>query len=168
MEKVRLIKIGSAFDNDVVINDESIAPYHLELFQDQLGIVFLSDLNSNTGTYINGERVKQFMRLTFTDKVTVAGKFMFDWVKLTKIQDVSQKIEASTSNWLYSENRMNAVHLPLQEEIQNTLEDEDYQLAYDASWSDKCKYFYTHNASIVHIFALNIVLFILFYLAFLS
>ena len=67
MEKVRLIKIGSAFDNDVVINDESIAPYHLELFQDQLGIVFLSDLNSNTGTYINGERVKQFMRLTFTD-----------------------------------------------------------------------------------------------------
>jgi len=168
MEKVRLIKIGSAFDNDVVINDESIAPYHLELFQDQLGKVFLSDLNSTSGTYINGQRVKQFIRLTFTDKVTVAGKFMFDWVKLTKIQDISEMIETSTSNWLYSENRMNAVHLPIQEEFQSSKEDDDYELAEGASWSEKWKYFYTHNASIVHIFALNIVLFILFYLAFLS
>lgn len=168
MEKVRLIKIGSAFDNDVVINDESIAPYHLELFQDQLGKVFLSDLNSTSGTYINGQRVQQFIRLTFTDKVTVAGKFMFDWVKLTKIQDISQKIEDSTANWLYSENRMNSVYLPLQEDMQNTLGVDDYELAEDASWSEKWKYFYTHHASIVHIFALNIVLFILFYLAFLS
>lgn len=168
MEKVRLIKIGSAFDNDVVINDESISPYHLELFQDQLGIVFLSDLNSNSGTYINGERVKQFMRLTFTDKVTVAGKFMFDWVKLTKIQDVSHKIEDSTTNWLYSENKMNAVHLPIKEELQYVSDNEGYDLEDDATWSEKWKYFYTHNASIVHIFAINIVLFILFYLAFLS
>lgn len=168
MEKVRLIKIGSATDNDVVINDNSIAPYHLELFQDQLGKVFLSDLNSTSGTYINGQRVQQFIRLTFTDKVTVAGKFMFDWVKLTKIQDISQKIEYSTSNWLYSENRMNAVHLPVQEDFQNVSEDQEYELTEDASLSEKWKYFYTYNASIVHIFALNIVLFILFYLAFLS
>jgi len=138
MEKVRLIKIGSAFDNDVVINDESISPYHLELFQDQLGIVF------------------------------VAGKFMFDWVKLTKIQDVSHKIEDSTTNWLYSENKMNAVHLPIKEELQYVSDNEGYDLEDDATWSEKWKYFYTHNASIVHIFALNIVLFILFYLAFLS
>lgn len=168
MEKVRLIKIGSATDNDVVINDESIAAYHLELFQDQLGKVFLTDLNSYSGTYINGQRMQQFIRLTFSDKVTVAGKFMFDWVKLTKTHSVSQKIEDSTSNWLYSENRMNAVHLPIQEEFQNELEDEQYELAEDANWSEKWKYFYTYNASIVHIFALNIVLFILFYLAFLS
>jgi hypothetical protein len=168
MEKVRLIKIGSASDNDVVINDESIAPYHLELFQDQLGKVFLSDLNSSSGTFINGQRVQQFIRLTFTDKVTVAGKFMFDWVKLTKIQDISQMIEASTSNWLYSENRMNSVHLPIQDDMESSIEEGDYELAEGASLSEKWKYFYTHNASIVHIFALNIVLFILFYLAFLS
>lgn len=167
MEKVRLIKIGSAFDNDVVINDESIAPYHLELFQDQLGKVFISDLCSSSGTFINGERIKDFMLLTFTDKVTLAGKFMFDWVKLTKIQDVSTKIESSISNWVFSENRMNAVHLP-EIDVQTLNEEEDYELEANANWLDKWNYFYTHNASIVHIFALNIVLFVLFYLAFLS
>jgi pSer/pThr/pTyr-binding forkhead associated (FHA) protein len=167
MEKVRLIKIGSAFDNDVVINDESISPYHLELFQDHYGKVFISDLCSTSGTYINGKRIKDFIMLTFTDKVTVAGKFMFDWVKLTKIQDVSSKIESSISNWVFSENKMNAVHLP---EISNVSlnSEEDYELGLDANLLDKWNYFYTHNASIVHIFGLNIVLFILFYVAFLS
>jgi hypothetical protein len=166
MEKVRLIKVGSASDNDVVINHEAIAPYHLELFQDAFGKVFLSDKNSETGTFVNGERMQVFKNLNFTDKVTIAGKFMFDWVKLTKIQDVSSKIDGKSSNWIFSENRMNAVHLP-ELEYNDDLE-EDYELNPNADWKEKWNYFYTHNASIVHIFALNIVLFILFYLAFLS
>lgn len=44
MEQVRLIRVGSASDNDVVINHEAINAYHLELFQDARGNVFLSDL----------------------------------------------------------------------------------------------------------------------------
>lgn len=166
MEKVRLIRVGSAIDNDVVINHESISPYHLELFQDALGKVFLSDKKSESGTFVNGERMNDFRKLSFSDKVTIAGKFMFDWVKLTKLQDVSNKIDSTTSNWLFSENKMNSVHLPVLD--YNEFESENYSLDTNADWKEKWNYFYTHNASIVHIFALNIVLFILFYLAFLS
>jgi len=61
---------------------------------------------------------------------------------------------------------MNAVNLPELETYVN--EEEDYELSPNTDWKEKWNYFYTHNASIVHIFALNIVLFILFYLAFLS
>ena len=165
MEKVYLIKIGSAQDNDVVINDDSISPYHLELFQDHLGCVFITDKNTQSGTYVNGERVEKFTKLSFSDRVTIAGKFMFDWVKITQNQTFNTKIDAATNNWVFSENKINAVYLP---EIENFPNNEDYELDSNANLMEKWNYFYTHNASIVHIFTLNFVLFILFYFAFLS
>ncbi len=167
MEKVRLIKVGSASDNDVVINHEAIAPHHLELFQDGLGKVFLSDMNTISGTFVNGNKVNAFRMLNAADKVTIAGKFMFDWLKLTHFKEVSNLINEHTQVWVASDNRANIVVLP--ELTYEQLErEEDYELNEDASLLEKWNYFYTHNASIVHIFALNIVLFILFYLAFLS
>ena len=165
MEKVYLIKIGSAQDNDVVINDDSIAPYHLELFQDHLGSVFITDKNTLSGTYVNGEPVKKFKKLSFSDKVTIAGKFMFDWVKITQNQTFNTKIDIETNNWVYSENKINSVYLP---EIENYSSNDDYELDSNANLIEKWNYFYTNNASIVHIFILNFVLFILFYFAFLS
>ncbi|MBP6459265.1 MAG: FHA domain-containing protein [Crocinitomicaceae bacterium] len=167
MDKVRLIKVGSASDNDVVINHEAIAPHHLELFQDSLGKVFLSDMNSISGTFVNGNKVNVFRALNASDKVTIAGKFMFDWLKLTHFKDLSVLISENTQSWIASDNKTNAVLLPeLTYEVEEG--EEDYNIADDASVLEKWNYFYTHNASIVHIFALNIVLFILFYLAFLS
>ena len=165
MEKVYLIKIGSAQDNDVVINDDSIAPYHLELFQDHFGSVFITDKNTHSGTYVNGEPVENLKKLSFADKVTIAGKFMFDWVKITQNQAFNTKIDIDTNNWVYSENKINAVYLP---EIEDYSIKEDYELDSNANLIEKWNYFYANNASIVHIFSLNFVLFILFYFAFLS
>jgi pSer/pThr/pTyr-binding forkhead associated (FHA) protein len=167
MEQVRLIRVGSASDNDVVINHEAINPYHLELFQDARGNVFLSDLKTELGTFVNGQKVKAFCALSMKDKVTIAGKFMFDWTKLVTTVDVSKKIATLRSNLVYTENIENKVDLPnlvaVEEEY---LFDE--ALPEDATWMQRWNYFYTHNSSIVHIFVLNIVLFILLYIAFLS
>jgi hypothetical protein len=92
---------------------------------------------------------------------------MFDWLKLTHFKDLSVLISENTQSWIASDNKTNAVLLPeLTYEVEEG--EEDYNIADDASVLEKWNYFYTHNASIVHIFALNIVLFILFYLAFLS
>ena len=167
MDRVRLIKVGSASDNDVVINHEAIAPHHLELFQDSLGKIFLSDMNSTSGTFVNGNKVNAFRVLNVTDKVTIAGKFMFDWLKLTHFKDLSPLITENTQPWIASDNKSNAVVLP---ELTYKIEEgeEDYEIAEDATLLEKWNYFYSHNASIVHVFALNIVLFILFYMAFLS
>ncbi len=172
MERVRLIRIGRAEDNDMVINDESISPYHLELFEDVQGKVYVSDLNTETGTYINGSRLEYFKCLTFGDKITIAGKFMFDWVKLANIQINNINFDSSTKNWICSENKSNLVHIPQEKvreiTIESESESENLEIDEHADWKTKLIYFYTNNASIVHIFALNIVLFIMFYLAFLS
>lgn len=167
MEQVRLIRVGSASDNDVVINHEAINPYHLELFQDARGNVFLSDLKTELGTFVNGQKVKAFCALSMKDKVTIAGKFMFDWTKLVATIDVSKKIATLRSNLVYTENIDNKVDLPELVSIeQEGLYEEE--LSEDANWLERWNYFYTHNSSIVHIFVLNIVLFILLYIAFLS
>ena len=167
MEQVRLIRVGSASDNDVVINHEAINAYHLELFQDARGNVFLSDLKTDLGTFVNGQKVKAFCALSIKDKVTIAGKFMFDWTKLVTSVDVSKKIATLRSNLVYSENLENMVDLP---ELVSVEEEYlfDEELPEDATFIQRWNYFYTHNSSIVHIFVLNIVLFILLYIAFLS
>ena len=167
MEQVRLIRVGSASDNDVVINHEAINPYNLELFQDARGNVFLSDLKTELGTFVNGQKVKAFSTLSMKDKVTIAGKFMFDWTKLVTTIDVSKKIATLRSNLVYTENLENKVDLPPLVAVEDEYVYED-TLAEDATWAQRWSFFYTQNSTIVHIFVLNIVLFILLYIAFLS
>jgi pSer/pThr/pTyr-binding forkhead associated (FHA) protein len=52
-----LIRIGRRSDNDIVLSSSSISGYHAEIFVNEDGVVFLTDLNSTNGTYINGNRV---------------------------------------------------------------------------------------------------------------
>jgi pSer/pThr/pTyr-binding forkhead associated (FHA) protein len=53
MDKIH-IRIGSASDNQLVIESKDIDAYHLELFSDPDGNVFITDLNTVNGTYVNG------------------------------------------------------------------------------------------------------------------
>lgn len=55
--EVKLIKIGRSNQNDIVIDDTSVSRFHLELFQDDHGQVFITDLKSTNGTTINGRRL---------------------------------------------------------------------------------------------------------------
>jgi hypothetical protein len=167
MEQVKLIRVGSAGDNDVVINHEAINAYHLELFQDARGNVFLSDLKTELGTFVNGEKVKAFCSLSVMDKVTIAGKFMFDWTKLVTTTDVSKKIATLRSNIVFTENLENKVELPRLVSAETSAHVQE-ELPENATWLDCWNFFYKNNSSIVHIFVLNIVLFILLYIAFLS
>jgi pSer/pThr/pTyr-binding forkhead associated (FHA) protein len=170
MSAIKLVRVGSDVSNDVVINHEAISSNHLELFQDANGKVFLTDLASQNGTFVNGSKIDRLVQLHFSDKVTIADKFMFDWLKLVRLRDVMNTINTdSNTNLIFSENKSNQVNIPEFVPESFTLEIEnEYDLPEDATLIEKLKYFYFHNSSIVHIFALNFILFILFYIAFLS
>jgi pSer/pThr/pTyr-binding forkhead associated (FHA) protein len=62
MNKIHL-RIGGAKDNQLVIECVDIAPYHLELFCDSSGNVFITDLNSEQGTFVNNRRLNGFQLL---------------------------------------------------------------------------------------------------------
>jgi hypothetical protein len=78
MDKIH-IRIGSAIDNQLVIENSGIDPYHLELFSDPNGNVFITDLNTKNGTYVNGRLLDGFTMLTFGDKVVLGQHHLFRW-----------------------------------------------------------------------------------------
>jgi len=57
MYNFRIIKIGRDPNNDIVIDRHSISRNHLEVFINEEGTVFVTDLNSSNGTFINGNRI---------------------------------------------------------------------------------------------------------------
>ena len=78
MDKIHL-RIGSALDNQLVIESEEVAPYHLELFRDTSGNVFITDLGSEQGTFVNNRRLDGFKLLKIGDRVHFGQRHVFQW-----------------------------------------------------------------------------------------
>ncbi len=78
MDKIH-IRIGSAIDNQLVIENSGVDAYHLELFSDSEGNVFITDLNTKNGTFVNGRLLNGFTILQFGDKVVLGQHHLFRW-----------------------------------------------------------------------------------------
>jgi pSer/pThr/pTyr-binding forkhead associated (FHA) protein len=78
MDKIQL-RIGSSPDNDMVIESEGVDENHLELFCDSDGNVFITDLNTRNGTFINGEELNGYALLSQGDKVVLGRHYVFRW-----------------------------------------------------------------------------------------
>ena len=50
------LRIGRAYDNDVVLTDAHVCPYHAQLHRDAEGRFWLQDLGSLNGTYVGRSR----------------------------------------------------------------------------------------------------------------
>jgi pSer/pThr/pTyr-binding forkhead associated (FHA) protein len=80
MSKKVYVRIGSDPTNDRVI--QGIDPFHMELFRDTEGNVFVSDLNTQSGTRVNSRKLDDYVQLNETDKVYLAETILFDWKKI--------------------------------------------------------------------------------------
>jgi pSer/pThr/pTyr-binding forkhead associated (FHA) protein len=78
MDKIHL-RIGSALDNQLVIESVDVAPHHLELFCDTSGNVFITDLGSEQGTFVNNRRLDGFKLLKKGDRVHFGQRHVFQW-----------------------------------------------------------------------------------------
>ena len=78
MNKIHL-KIGKSFSNEIVIDDSGIDPHHLELFCDEYHNVFITDLKSINGTFVNDQSLDGFKLLVAGDRVRLGGTYIFDW-----------------------------------------------------------------------------------------
>ena len=78
MDKIHL-RIGSNPDNDMVIESEGVDGNHLELFCDSDGNVFITDLSTKNGTFINGEEFNGYALLSQGDKVVLGRHYVFRW-----------------------------------------------------------------------------------------
>jgi hypothetical protein len=65
----KIVKIGRAKDNDIVLTHPSVSRYHCEFFYDGEGNVFLTDKASSNGTFVNGRRINGSVKLEVNDIV---------------------------------------------------------------------------------------------------
>lgn len=85
MSKKLYLKIGSDPSNDVVI--ENIDSFHLELFRDVEGNIFISDLNTQKGTRVNSTKLVDFVQLNENDRVYMAENVFFNWKEIIEKYD---------------------------------------------------------------------------------
>jgi pSer/pThr/pTyr-binding forkhead associated (FHA) protein len=81
MNKLHL-KIGTSSNNELVLEEVGIDPHHLELFCDEYGNVFITDLKSTNGTFVNDQALDGFKLLVAGDKVRFGKTYIFDWENL--------------------------------------------------------------------------------------
>jgi pSer/pThr/pTyr-binding forkhead associated (FHA) protein len=100
MNKLHL-KIGTSSSNELVLEEVGIDPHHLELFCDEYGNVFITDLKSTNGTFVNDQALDGFKLLVAGDKVRFGKTYIFDWENLilspnsvTKQLDVVASLES--------------------------------------------------------------------------
>lgn len=76
---MRLIKVGKALTNDIVIsNDSTVSRLHLQIFVDDEDNKFVTDLNSTNGTFVNGNKISESVQLDRFDIVR-AGNSLVKW-----------------------------------------------------------------------------------------
>jgi hypothetical protein len=65
----RLLRIGRAPDNELVLSDLSVSRHHAELRKSSSGNYEIADLGSHNGTFVNGQRATS---ATLSEKVIVS------------------------------------------------------------------------------------------------
>ena len=108
-EAARLVRIGRAPENEIVVDDLLVSRHHAELHRLPAGRYELTDLGSHNGTFVNGRRIEQALLQEF-DVVSVGhcvfrlvghaleeyvdtGKVSFEAVGLTVEVDGSTLVE---------------------------------------------------------------------------
>jgi pSer/pThr/pTyr-binding forkhead associated (FHA) protein len=80
----KLIKIGRSQDNDIVLEHASVSRHHAEIFIDAEGRVFIRDLNSANGTYINEQKISGGGQLHAGDVLQLGHEEKVDWQRMVK------------------------------------------------------------------------------------
>ena len=79
MSSAKLYKLGRLPDCEIVLDHITISRVHAEFFVDPESNVFLSDLNSSYGTFVNAKRIAQPVLLVSGDTVSFGDEQFFDW-----------------------------------------------------------------------------------------
>ena len=89
----KIIRVGRAKDNDIVLSDSSVSRNHCEFSYDSEGNVFLFDKNSTNGTFVNGHKIKGYVKLELNDVVVVGIAAPLRWKEFSKFSQSNANID---------------------------------------------------------------------------
>ncbi len=155
MESKIHLRIGRSKENDLVVDNVDIELFHLELFCDANNNVFITDLNSKTGTFVNGVRMNGYTMLGLGDIVILGSNYELKWSRYQlDLKNESKPIKppVAVSNPL----RTSEKTPPIQPKTKNEMNTEKKPSSSPSSKPVKAKpnYFSSINIQIVVIYAL--------------
>ncbi|MCH5243470.1 MAG: FHA domain-containing protein [Lentimicrobiaceae bacterium] len=80
---MKVITIGRSSENNIVINDAKVSRTHLQLIQNDNGVCSVVDLNSANGTFVNGQKISEEVRLQPRDVIRI-GNTILPWQEYIK------------------------------------------------------------------------------------
>ena len=90
---MEIVTVGRDSSNTIVVNDNFVGRWHLELIYDEQNNCTLRDLQSKNGTYINGNKVTNEVLLRPNDIVRI-GNTIVPWQ--TKMAPISIETKSSS------------------------------------------------------------------------
>lgn len=69
-----LVRVGRAFDNDVILNDPTVSPHHFLIKRDADGAYWLHPLSEENGTYVGRKAVKAPIKIPEQGLTIEAGR----------------------------------------------------------------------------------------------
>lgn len=91
---MKVITIGRSVENDIVINDAKVSRNHLQIVQNDDGIISAIDLNSSNGTYINGKRITSEVLLQSHDVICI-GNTTLPWQNYIKDAPTNKSLKCN-------------------------------------------------------------------------
>ena len=90
-----VITVGRANGNNIVLSDNSISKYHVKFVIEIDGTLWIHDLNSTNGTFVNDNKISEKKQLTLQDTVKL-GVIIFNWQEQILIAASEEKIIEDT------------------------------------------------------------------------
>ena len=72
-----IIRIGKAEDNDLVVDDDFVSRHHAKLGHDENGNLFIEDLESTNGTFVNGNRIVK-KKISASDHIMLGKHYILN------------------------------------------------------------------------------------------
>ena len=155
MESKIHLRIGRSEENDLVIDNVDIELFHLELFCDANNNVFITDLNSKTGTFVNGVRMNGYTLLGLGDIVILGANYELKWSRY-QLDLTNEKKPIKPPLAVSKPLRATEKTPPIKTNIKKEMNTEKKPSSSSSSKSVKAKpnYFSSINIQIVVIYAL--------------
>lgn len=113
MPRTQHLRIGASSKNDIVINDNDIDLFHIELFSDVDGNVFITDLDTKSGTFINGKRLKGYTLLSIGDSLVLGDSHEFKWQQYQVVVDSRENRSSDNQKTVTNNQSSNSKEKPL-------------------------------------------------------
>ncbi len=77
----KIFLIGRDEENDIIISHITVSRFHAQIFRNENGECFLSDLSTPYGTFVNGEKITSDIKLKPHDRVVLGDNQSLSWTE---------------------------------------------------------------------------------------